>query len=64
MTLRLVPPSNTKPAHSAVKVCALLAFRTARTIQAKAAQVPVVLTSVRDDITSAWRESADSLPNV
>ena len=48
---------------SRVKVCALVAFRAVRAVQAKAAQVPCALLQVRNDIVSAWRESGNVSPN-
>ena len=61
MTLKLVPPAASRNSH--VKAGALLAFRLVRSVQAKASQIPGALARTRDDIASAWRESADSLPN-
>ena len=47
MPLTLVPPVS--PRSSRVKVCAFLAFRVLRLVQARASLVPGVI---------AWRESA------
>lgn len=62
MSLKLVPPASSRVSRT--KTCALLAFRAIRIVQAKAAQVPCVLLQARTDVVTAWRESADSLPNV
>ena len=61
MSLKLIPPSTSR--QSKTKFCALCAFRVIRSIQAKAAQIPYMLLQVRDDVITAWRESADTLPN-
>ncbi len=61
MSLKLVPPRT--PRSSRTKACALVAFRLIRSVQAKAAQVPVVLTQARNDVVSAWRESGNASPN-
>jgi hypothetical protein len=62
MALKLVPSAS--PRNSRTKTCALCAFRVVRLVQAKAAQVPCVLLQARNDVVTAWRESADSVPNV
>ena len=62
MSLTLVPSTPTPITRT--KACALAAFRLIRTAQSKAAQVPGALAEARQDIASAWRESANSLPNV
>ena len=61
MSLKLVTPGTAQTTRT--KACALFAFRLIRTAQSKVAQVPGALVEARNDIASAWRESADSLPN-
>ncbi len=60
MSLRTILQFRTRP--SRIKRCALLAFTAVRKVQAKAAAVPAALNSVREDVVSAWQESAKSLP--
>ena len=61
MSLKLVPPAA--PRVSRTKVCALVAFRAIRIVQAKGAQVPCVLLQARNDVAAAWRESGNASPN-
>ena len=62
MSLKLVPPPS--PRVSRTKICALVAFRVIRMVQAKAAKVPCVLLQARNDVIAAWRESGSASPNV
>jgi len=62
MSLKLVPPSTPRPSRT--KAVALFGFRLIRSVQAKAAQVPVVLAQARGDVVAAWRESDIASPKV
>ena len=61
-TVKAVPLSKPSSESSAVKTCALFAFRSLRAVAEQAKQAPGYLAQATGEVRDAWRESAR--PNV